>query len=248
MIAPRVLIADDNAVNRFAVRALVERSGYEVELAVSGEEAIALSAVEAFSAILIDIVMPDVTGYAAARRIRALGVKTPIIASTALDDTEELRSACRDAGIDDTLFKPLDPERLRSTLARWVGDGGGRTVRESAPAIRAGALRDLYGDDDLRAIWQAFFEVTTALLRQLETALQRREEHAAARAVHELRSASAELQLTEIGELCGSIEAARRSQDWQTMSALYATLADSLSAVRAILQRTAETRLARSAG
>jgi CheY-like chemotaxis protein/HPt (histidine-containing phosphotransfer) domain-containing protein len=244
MAARRILIADDNAVNRFAMGALVERFGYDAELAVSGEEAVALAAVESFSAIVLDIMMPRVTGYEAARRIRALGVSTPIIAITALDETDALRSACRDAGIDDTLLKPVDQERLQAMLDRWVTHGRGRALRESGPAIRSAALRDIYGEDNLRGILHAYFEVTTALLRQLETALLQREDQGAAHAVHELRSASAELHFTEIGELCGRIEAARQSHDWETMSALCAILADSLEAVRHTLQRAPEAHFA----
>jgi CheY-like chemotaxis protein len=90
-----------------------------VHRAASGEEAIAAAETAAFDLILMDVRMPGVDGLEATRRLRALGVATPIVAVTA-NAFDEDRRACLDAGMVDFLTKPLDPWALHAILTRWV--------------------------------------------------------------------------------------------------------------------------------
>ncbi len=116
----RVLLAEDNPVNALLARALLEREGCEVERAASGQEACEAAARTGFDLILMDLRMPGMDGLAAARTIRALGVDAPIVALTA-NAFEDDRRACREAGMDDFLTKPMDAGALRTVLARWTG-------------------------------------------------------------------------------------------------------------------------------
>lgn len=125
----RVLIAEDNALNMMITVSLLERWGVQVGRAVDGAEVIeAAQAADLdsapFHAVLMDLEMPRLNGYAAARELcRQLGARTPpIIALTAATTAHERDEALR-AGMCEFLTKPIDSDRLRSVLARWVGGG-----------------------------------------------------------------------------------------------------------------------------
>jgi len=114
----RVLLVEDNSVNQMVFIGMLNTFGFEVDVAANGEQGVALWQQGEFDAIFMDIQMPVLDGFAAARQIRAAekeGEHTPIIALTAnvsLDD----KKACMDAGMDAFLTKPLDIDELKNTL------------------------------------------------------------------------------------------------------------------------------------
>ena len=118
----RVLLVEDNPVNALLARALLTREGCEVDHASAGEEALAAVKVGTYHLILMDMRMPGLSGEETARRLRAAGVSTPIVALTA-NVFEEDRRSCLAAGMNDFLIKPLAQEALRAVLSRWTGDG-----------------------------------------------------------------------------------------------------------------------------
>jgi CheY-like chemotaxis protein len=115
----RVLLAEDNPVNALLATTILKREGCVVDRVASGEEALAALARAPYDLIFMDVRMPGLDGMEAARIYRARGGVTPMIALTA-NAFEEDRRACLDAGMDDFLPKPLDPQRLRAVLARWT--------------------------------------------------------------------------------------------------------------------------------
>jgi CheY-like chemotaxis protein len=116
----RVLLVEDNPINALLARALLGREGCDIDHALDGSEAIAAVKTNAYDLILMDMRMPGLSGEETARRLRADGVTTPIIALTA-NAFEDDRRACLAAGMDDFLVKPLSPDALRGALSRWVG-------------------------------------------------------------------------------------------------------------------------------
>lgn len=112
-----ILIAEDDPVNALIARRTVEKSGARVEVVDSGHGALQALEGKSFDAILLDQRMPGMDGPEFARMARLNGYELPIIALTA-NSTEEDRQRCLDAGMDDFLTKPLDPERLFDTLER----------------------------------------------------------------------------------------------------------------------------------
>jgi CheY-like chemotaxis protein len=117
----RVLLADDNPVNREVGVALLEELGLEVHTAVNGIDAVTQALASPFDAVLMDMQMPVLDGLDATRRIRQLAPHSDIVViamtSSAFDRN---RQACLDAGMDDFLSKPVDLWQLALALQRWL--------------------------------------------------------------------------------------------------------------------------------
>ena len=129
-----VLLVEDNEINREIATLLLTEAGFTLEEAVDGSEAVekvASSGPGHFDVVLMDIQMPVMDGYAAARAIRALEdpslADVPIIAMTANAFAEDIQAA-RDAGMDAHISKPIDVPTMMATL--------GRVLRESAASGR----------------------------------------------------------------------------------------------------------------
>jgi len=118
----RVLVADDNAVNRRVAQRLLEKLGCTVALVADGEAAIEAVRANDYELVLMDCHMPGTDGYAAARAIRALAgarARVPIVALTA-DALAESHAASLAAGMDDHLVKPVALSALQAALGRWI--------------------------------------------------------------------------------------------------------------------------------
>ncbi|MBM4779796.1 MAG: response regulator [Archangiaceae bacterium] len=114
----RVLVVDDNAVNRLVAQRLLDKSGCEVTVAADGPSALAAVARQSFDVVLMDVHMPEMDGLEVTRRIRASSHEaTRIIGLSASADREDVE-ACRSAGMNDFLAKPLTQERLVAALGR----------------------------------------------------------------------------------------------------------------------------------
>jgi PAS domain S-box-containing protein len=124
-VPARILIVDDSPVNRELVGALLGVFGHELSEAPGGAEAVEAASQRPFDLILMDLQMPGMDGLAATRAIRAGGAlnrATPIVALSANILPTHLE-ACRDAGMDDHIGKPIDTRELLTKVARWSHAG-----------------------------------------------------------------------------------------------------------------------------
>lgn len=121
----QVLLVEDDEINQELVCGLLAQVQVTVTLASRGEQALRLLALQAFDAVLMDVKMPGMDGFATTRRIRedARFDNLPIIALTGKAEADD-RMRCRNAGMDDYLIKPLDPEKLFLALQRCCGVAG----------------------------------------------------------------------------------------------------------------------------
>ena len=117
----RILMAEDLAMNQEIIAEMLEFAGYEVVTVADGASAIDSVRRESFDLILMDIEMPLMGGLEATRAIRALGEAgaVPIVAMTANRGPEQL-AACRTAGMDAYICKPVDQADLLSTMRKWL--------------------------------------------------------------------------------------------------------------------------------
>jgi len=138
----RVLLAEDNEINQQVAKEILEQAGLVVRIANNGQEALDLVRANIFDAVLMDVQMPVMDGYTATREIRKWegGMRKegtssiPIIAMTAHAMSGDHEKSIA-AGMNDHITKPIDPEKLLGTLARWIGPRD-RAVKspEAAPA------------------------------------------------------------------------------------------------------------------
>jgi signal transduction histidine kinase/ActR/RegA family two-component response regulator len=124
----KILLVDDNSVNLLVGAAMLKSLGLQVGVAASGEEALAMVKLNNYQLVLLDLMMPGMSGFDTLRAIRALDGKTasvPVVALTAQadSDTKDQALAC---GFDGYATKPIKRTTLYTTLAKWfpVGQGG----------------------------------------------------------------------------------------------------------------------------
>lgn len=117
-----VLVVDDNAANQKVAVRMIERLGYQADVAGTGGEAVTMVANGRYDAVLMDCQMPEMDGYEASRRMRRNergGRHIPIIAVTA-DNVDGERERCLAAGMDDYISKPLKLHIVAAVLERWM--------------------------------------------------------------------------------------------------------------------------------
>ena len=122
MPTARILLAEDNVVNRKLAERILTSAGLEVDWASDGNKALHMASEQTYDLILMDCQMPEMDGYEATRRIRALGgsnITLPIIALTANAMVGD-RKKCLDAGMDDYVSKPLKREIFLEVLRHWL--------------------------------------------------------------------------------------------------------------------------------
>jgi two-component system, OmpR family, response regulator MprA len=129
---PRILIVDDEPAVRQALARALALERYEIALAADGEQALDLLAEGSYEVVLLDIVMPGMSGLELCRRMRGSGNRTPVLMLTARDAIDD-RVAGLDAGADDYLAKPF-------------------ALRELTARVRALLRRSGVGDDDLQPL------------------------------------------------------------------------------------------------
>ncbi len=142
--AARVLVAEDNEINRRVLAGMLRRIGCDVVFAVDGREAVQFVEQREFDLVLMDCQMPEMDGFEASRRIRTLaGVRAdlPIVALTA-NVLPTDRDACLAAGMSDFLGKPVRLDVLRAAVQRWTTgatSGSPADAAEDVVAVSAGA-------------------------------------------------------------------------------------------------------------
>ena len=123
----RVLVVEDEPINREIVSELIREAGLSVDIAENGLEALDKVTASRFDLILMDMQMPVLDGIGATRRLRARGFRPPILALTASAFSED-RNRCLEAGMNDFIIKPIQPESFYATvyewMVRWAAVGG----------------------------------------------------------------------------------------------------------------------------
>ncbi len=133
----KVLLAEDNLINQKLACRILEKAGYQVEVASTGREVIEALRRGTYAAVLMDVHMPDMDGLEATatlRRIEGGARHTPVIAMTA-DAREEDRSRCLAAGMDDYLSKPIRATEVLAAVERWAASAA-QVGAQSGPEDR----------------------------------------------------------------------------------------------------------------
>ena len=207
----RVLVVDDSATNRLVIAEMLRRAGAEPLEAGGGREALALVARVRVDAVLMDIAMPEIDGFAALAALREAGVAVPVVALTAHAGPEE-RERMLAAGFAAHLPKPVSRGLLVRTLAAVIASGRGRDAGggPSHPgakaAFEAPAAEDAAGDvSPLVSRFRQELKMRRAALREAAAGGDRA---AIALHAHALSSAAGFLGEEELADLMRALEAA----------------------------------------
>jgi PAS domain S-box-containing protein len=140
----RLLLAEDNSLNQKLAVALLQKAGYSVDAVETGQQALERVKVIPYSAVLMDVQMPEMDGFESTQQIRIWererGSHIPIIAMTA-HAMQGDRERCLEAGMDDYITKPIEPKVLFSVLDRWVQGRAG--VERTEPVEDHSSARDI---------------------------------------------------------------------------------------------------------
>ena len=249
----RVMLVEDNDVNQQIATELLKEAGVEVAVAGNGHDALQLlarSGASGYDAILMDVQMPVMDGIETTRRVRAnpsLG-GLPVIAMTAHALAEE-RQRCLAAGMVDHVAKPIDPQSLYETLARWIGRArpvhappqaaAGAAETAEIPAIagldQANGLARVAGNRSLYLrLLQQFAEKEADLPARLGRALAAQDYDAAGRIAHSLKGVAGNIGFRALHAEAAALETAIRAGDGiePALTALEASLTAIIASLR----------------
>lgn len=125
----KILLVEDNEMNRDMLSRRLERKGYQVVLATDGQQGVDMAASEAPDLVLMDMSLPVLDGWAATRRLKAAPATAhlPVIALTAHAMSSD-RSKALEAGCDEYETKPIELPRLLAKIEALLASGAGRPV------------------------------------------------------------------------------------------------------------------------
>lgn len=128
---PRVLVVEDSPLNQQVMTYFLESKGLECDLATSGAQALTLVHTHTYDLIFLDLRIPNLDGFSAARAIRETGCTVPIIAVTASAMPEDEKNAM-ESGMNAFMTKPFSRSDFDSAIAMWLKPKGGVEVAEPA--------------------------------------------------------------------------------------------------------------------
>jgi signal transduction histidine kinase/CheY-like chemotaxis protein/HPt (histidine-containing phosphotransfer) domain-containing protein len=165
----RVLVVDDGDTNRRLLKLLLERCGATVHVAENGQIGVDMAARKSYDAILLDMQMPVMDGYTAARKLRDTGYRGPVIALTAHAMKGD-REKCEEAGCTGYLPKPIDADLLYEALQSIVGASSlepqAKTPNVAVKEMARGPIRSTLPTDD-----EEFAEIVVSFLDTLDLKL-----------------------------------------------------------------------------
>jgi PAS domain S-box-containing protein len=218
----RLLVAEDNAVNRQLALALLRKLGYQADVVENGREALDAVERESYDVVLMDVQMPELDGLAATREIRRrLGPEGPAIIAMTANAMEGDRDECLAAGMDDYLSKPIRPEELSRALARCRPARADDALDD---ATLGELVSSLGGGDEgreaVRELVETFLDDAAAQMATLRGAVERGDAEAARRTAHTLKASGATFGAQPFAELCREVEALAREGRLDAAAAL----------------------------
>jgi len=239
----RVLLVDDEPINRKVAQAILEKFGLETDTAVNGQKAIDLLETNDYDVILMDLQMPEIDGYEATEKIRQREIKqsarrVTIIAMTA-NALESTKARCFEVGMDDYISKPIKPELLAARLSPWLSPGDSEVATNEKEDLqheqnkhdtsltwdRERSLQFVGGDSTLlNDLTRLFLERHDLLLRNVEDAIYAGDPALLDDAAHTYKDAVNHFWAESLRELALELEMKGKSGDMSGSRELFARL------------------------
>ncbi|MCP8464708.1 response regulator [Pseudomonas sp. ZM23] len=250
----RVLVAEDNLLNRHVLLQLLAEFDVLAEFADNGCQALQMASQKSYDAILMDIQMPEMDGVEATIRLRERPefAQLPIIALTA-NVMEDERQRCLAAGMNDFLAKPVEPYTLQQTLRHWISNERGADAAEKTLASREQTepwpivIQGLDMDTGLRYVMgkydtyltfvQEFAHDQAGAAEQVAQALSRGDWQKAGRMVHICKGLAATIGASACAQVAAELEQALRKKhgDPELQARFEAELASVVSSIRSAM-------------
>lgn len=221
----RILLAEDNEINRQVITRLLGKAGITVDVAENGVLAVEAAARTPYDFILMDIQMPEMDGFEATRQIRRQesDEKHAVIVAMTAHALKGYRERCLEAGMDDYLSKPIDREKLFGVFQQWAGrktsqegksgkgeEGSGSSERAAgiaSPIDMKGAMLRFDNDGDFfRSMLAEFLGYLPEKLRAIEDATSSGDSDRLRSSAHALKGTAAMLSANTLAALLLSIE------------------------------------------
>ncbi len=247
----QILVAEDNPVNRELLSAQLSMLGFSADFVDNGEQAWGRWKQVNYNLLLTDIRMPGMDGYDLIRQIRerdeAQSTRSTVIAITANALEPDIKK-CYAAGVDEVISKPVELERLRQALQKWVpkldSDVDKKNAGVADAAVANGAL-DLNvlvqatgNNTDLhRRLLETFMDSLPESTSEIEQAFAWKNEQRIADQGHKLKSSSRSLGAVGLADICEQLEHTALKADWSEIESLMPRLEVEVSQVRAEIDR-----------
>lgn len=192
----RVLVVEDNFINQEIAREILVSAGVTVSVASNGQRALAQLEGSEFDLVLLDIQMPDMSGWDVARRVtERMGASRPAIVVLSADPQHD-RTLLGQNGVDDYLTKPIDPELLMTTLTRTIGTSSYAHVVD----VRSGVERAAGNEELYRKLMEMFLSSQSTAVADAREELDRGDLESIDRRLHNLKGVAGNLGALQVAE------------------------------------------------
>lgn len=264
LIGASILVVEDNEFNQQVATEILEGFGANVEIASNGAVAVTKVTFGTFDAVLMDMQMPVMDGITATQEIRKLGfTNLPIVAMTA-NAMQQDRERCLAAGMDDHLAKPVNPQELAETLAKWIGRRETESELSQTEQMNGSALQmfnrpgipiidadvfdfEVLGSiyqwdvDKLRSTLSGFLEHASKHMSTLEALEDRSRLRQVA---HSLKGTANTAGAKKLARLAADLEVAAADEDMDSLRAMIGMMAEAYSDVYGALNQFVLERMA----
>ncbi|MCP4427200.1 MAG: response regulator [Chloroflexi bacterium] len=256
----RILLAEDNLINQQVATRILQKLGYQIDIADNGREALTALEQNKYDVVLMDIQMPEMDGVAATKQIhkRYPSPKRPRIIATTAHALEGDREYYLSQGMDDYISKPIQIEKLvealyksqplanqsdQSPSERETESGDNQPLTHSP--IDLVAVEEMIGPDATKLLIELlpfFFEDAERLLAQMEQSVAAANMEQLKTAAHTLKGSSASIGMTSLSNLCGGMEIIANDEDFARAATKLAQLKAEFSYAKATTSPMSKTQ------
>jgi len=256
---PRILVVEDNPVNRQVMTGMLDSLGYAADCVADGPRALAVLADKTYEIVLMDCQMPGMDGEQVTEKIREDDLNyspQPVIVAITADASLEHRSKCFSAGMDDFIGKPVRLGKLKSGLERWMSmlvardddaDATGEVATGDNELLahlqqRTGSQDELF----LSSYIDLFLQDTAARLNKLSDAIEKQDAATLTRECHSLKGACLEFGMSRMGRHCDDLRDSAVKGNLEVIPQLLIVLKREFARIRPVFEAEKTTKASRS--